>query len=252
MPNIDLDQFHGEDCPDLSVVLRDMFVSLAQKTNTKICTEAQNIIKIVDDRATAVDGRFDAVEDALQNITNVENFTELVNRFNELVEAIDLDKDGSVANDLLNLKNQLEAVLVALESVRELASTANFTANTALEAATALQTAFADFQKSLSDKYDGLAARVSTVEGDIAEIKEAIANIDVDAESARDIYCSISTKLNNVAASIMDAVEVEFKECELRPTDSTTAETAPAAEAEPATAPVEEAPTEEPNFDAGF
>ncbi len=181
-----------DQCPSIVNLLQQLAVTIATKTQAKICDEINNLETFLGDR-------IDQVESTISQLSNIEGFAEKIRQLTELIAALDTNQDGhfeeltGITSQLSSLANQITALVAANTATNDLAASTE-------RNLIALQTAFSQFAASITASITELTARMDAIESRVSAL-ESRPTADLCA-LGRDIQSGLST--------ISDAIDAIF------------------------------------------
>lgn len=180
------------ECPTIISLLQQLAVSLATKTQTKICEEISGL-------EAALGGRVDEVEVAIASLSNIEGFAQKLAQLTELIDTLDTNEDGhfeeltGITNQLVSFANQITALVSANTAVNDLAaSTERNLIN--------LEAALNAFKVAVENTLTPLLARFESVEGRITAL---------ESRPVAD-FCALGREIQAGLAQISDAIDAVY------------------------------------------
>lgn len=170
-------------CPNPEVVLVEALNSMAVATKSAICQSLADSKSYTDSQVAAINAQLTAL-DSQDTLTKI-------NSLKALVETLDLDTDGSIVDNLLDIKDLADAAKTAADAAQASATAAQGAASQAVADALACSQALASFQISVNTSLANLEARVSTLESQVGGFDSRISTVE-------DSVAQLQSSINNI------------------------------------------------------
>jgi chromosome segregation ATPase len=174
-------QYDATNCPNPEVVFIESLNQIAVATKAAIC-------KSQADSQAYTDSQIAVINTHLANIDSQDTLTK-INALKQLVETLDLDTDGSIVDNLLDIKDLATAAQAAAAAAQAAATAAQGSASQAVADALAAQQALAAFQISVNNSIASLEARVSNLESQVGGMDARISTLE---DSVSQLQSSVS------------------------------------------------------------
>lgn len=201
---------NAENCPDPVQTLLSIMERVAELTNTRICDEAALLRADYTSRDEAANARIDALSATVDSLSDVPDLTNQLTQLQSLLEALDIDGDGSPANDLLGIKNIAEQALNLATSASSAASSAQQGVSNNANVLSRLQLSFQQLSQQCTSLIEALAVRVSNLEGQVTELQQQVADMGTGADA---LYCNFAKLLSDSADMLVAQVGNKLTAC---------------------------------------
>jgi chromosome segregation ATPase len=209
------------ECPNPQVILVESINQMAVATKAAICKSLKDSRNYTDSQIAVITAQLEAIDS--QDTLNK------VNALKALVETLDLDTDGSIVDNLLDIKSLADSAKTAADAATAAAAAAQGAASQAVADALACSQALASFQISvntsiaalesrvstLESQVGGFDARISTVEDQVSQLQSSISNLSsngggTDENEVRTISQDEVCKNNKKMAAGLAAAVISF------------------------------------------